>query len=162
ARRECSNSGIGGGGGGGSRSRPLGACRLDIGAVRLRGCSGCRASLRAPCVTDPPRAAGSPDGPRRPGGGAPRRPHAATAATLLGTTVEALFGGKQRATLPLPTRVGPVGTRLLLAEVDGHVRTHALDPSSGEPADALVEDSRKPPTLLEDDRWRRTLLLAGC
>src|SRR5262249_6555125 len=82
-------------------------------------------------------------------------------ATVLGTTVEALFAGKQRAALSLPTRVGPVGTRLLLAEVDGHVRTHALDPSSGEPADAVVEDSRKPPTLLEDDRWRRTLLLAG-
>ncbi|HEY1905036.1 MAG TPA: substrate-binding domain-containing protein [Myxococcaceae bacterium] len=83
-------------------------------------------------------------------------------ATFLGTTVEALFGTKQRAPLPMPTRVGPVGTRLLLAEVAGHVRTHRLDPSSGEPADAVVEDSRQPPTLLENDRWRRTLLVAGC
>jgi len=83
-------------------------------------------------------------------------------ATVLGTTVEALFATKQRAPLPLPTRVGPVGTRLLLAEVGGHVRSHPLDPSSGEPADALVEDARRPPTLLENDRWRRTLLVAGC
>jgi len=83
-------------------------------------------------------------------------------ATILGTTVEALFGENDSAPLPLPTRVGPAGTRLLLAEVDGRVRGHALDASSGEPADALVEDPRRPPVLLEAERWRRKLLVAGC
>ena len=83
-------------------------------------------------------------------------------AAVLGTTVEALFGKSHPAPLALPTRVGPPGTRLLLAEVDGRVRGHALDPSSGEPADALVEHPNRPPTLLETERWRRTLLVAGC
>jgi putative molybdopterin biosynthesis protein len=83
-------------------------------------------------------------------------------AAVLGTTVEALFGRSHPAPLALPTRVGPPGTRLLLAEVAGRVRGHALDPSSGEPADALVEHPNRPPTLLETERWRRTLLVAGC
>jgi molybdate-binding protein/DNA-binding XRE family transcriptional regulator len=83
-------------------------------------------------------------------------------AAVLGTTVEGLFGKSHGAPLALPTRAGPVGTRLLLAEVDGRVRGHPLDPSSGEPADALVEDPNRPPTLLETERWRRTLLVAGC
>ena len=83
-------------------------------------------------------------------------------AAVLGTTVETLFGSSRGAPMALPTRAGPAGTRLLLAEVAGRVRTHALDPNSGEPADALVEDPRRPPTLLESDRWRRTLLVAGC
>ena len=83
-------------------------------------------------------------------------------AAVLGTTVEALFGKSDAAALRLPARPGPVGTRLLLAEVDGRVRGHVLDPSSGEPADALVEASNRPPTLLETERWRRTLLVAGC
>src|SRR5262250_3243279 len=75
-------------------------------------------------------------------------------AAVLGTSVEALFG-KSHPVLPaLPTRVGPRGTRLLLAEVAGRVRGHALDPSSGEPADALVEHPSRPPTLLETERWR--------
>ncbi|HZX40576.1 MAG TPA: helix-turn-helix transcriptional regulator, partial [Myxococcaceae bacterium] len=85
-------------------------------------------------------------------------------AAILGTSVEALFG-KMHGAPPvpaLPTRTGPVGTRLLLAEVAGRVHGHALDPNSGEPADALVEDPRRPPTLLESERWRRTLLVAGC
>src|SRR5262245_4749372 len=82
-------------------------------------------------------------------------------AAVLGTTVEALFG-RSHPPLTLPTRVRPPGTRLLLAEVAGRVRGHALDPSSGEPADALVEHPNRPPTLLEAERWRRTLLVAGC
>ncbi len=83
-------------------------------------------------------------------------------ATLLGTSVEQLFGRGREAPVPLPARAGPPGTRLLLAEVAGRVQCHALDPSSGEPADALVEDARLPPALLEPERWRRTLLVAGC
>jgi len=85
-------------------------------------------------------------------------------AAILGTSVEALFGNTHGAppAPPLPTRTGPAGTRLLLAEVAGRIHGHALDPNSGEPADALVEDPRRPPTLLESERWRRTLLVAGC
>jgi len=83
-------------------------------------------------------------------------------AAVLGSTVEALFGKSDAGRLPLPTRAGPVGTRLLLAEVAGRVQAHRLDPNAGEPADALVEDPRRPPTLLEPERWRRTLLVAGC
>ncbi|HVP63062.1 MAG TPA: substrate-binding domain-containing protein [Myxococcaceae bacterium] len=83
-------------------------------------------------------------------------------ARLLGASVEQLFGSGGNPRLTLPARAGPAGTRLLLAEVAGRVHGHALDPSSGEPADALVEDPRHPPTLLEPERWRRTLLLAGC
>jgi molybdate-binding protein/DNA-binding XRE family transcriptional regulator len=80
---------------------------------------------------------------------------------ILGTTVEALFG-RSSPPLALPTRVGPAGTRLLLAEVNGRVQGHALDPNAGEPADALVEDPRRPPTLLEPELWKRRLLVAGC
>jgi putative molybdopterin biosynthesis protein len=83
-------------------------------------------------------------------------------AGALGTTVEALFAKVPHPPLPLPSRAGPTGTRLLLAEVAGRVQAHPLDPNAGEPADALVEDPRKPPTLLEPERWRRTLLVAGC
>jgi putative transcriptional regulator len=93
------------------------------------------------------------------------RPSVETAlalARLLGTTVELLFGRSHEAPVTLPARAGPAGTRLLLAEVAGRVQCHALDPSSGEPADALVEDPRLPPALLEPERWRRMLLVAGC
>jgi molybdate-binding protein/DNA-binding XRE family transcriptional regulator len=83
-------------------------------------------------------------------------------AMVLGTSVENLFGTAHLDPLPLPLRAGPAGTRLLLAEVAGRVQAHPLDPNSGEPADALVEDARRPPTLLEPERWRRTLLVAGC
>jgi molybdopterin molybdotransferase/putative molybdopterin biosynthesis protein len=83
-------------------------------------------------------------------------------ARLLGTTVEALFGASPRAQPTLPAHAGPPGTRLLLAEVGGRVHAHVLDPSSGEPADALVELDDGPPALLEPERWRRTLLVAGC
>jgi putative molybdopterin biosynthesis protein len=83
-------------------------------------------------------------------------------AAVLGTTVEALFARNREGPLPLPARSGPAGTRLLLAEVGGRVQAHALDPNAGESADALVEDPRRPPTLLEPERWRRTLLVAGC
>jgi molybdate-binding protein/DNA-binding XRE family transcriptional regulator len=83
-------------------------------------------------------------------------------AMVLGSSVEGLFGTTHLAPLPLPSRAGPAGTRLLLAEVAGRVQAHRLDPNSGEPADALVEDPRRPPTLLEPERWRRTLLVAGC
>jgi putative molybdopterin biosynthesis protein len=83
-------------------------------------------------------------------------------ARLLGTTVEALFGASPRAHPSLPARAGPPGTRLLLTEVGGRVHAHALDPSSGEPADALVETDDGRPELLEPERWRRTLLVAGC
>jgi molybdate-binding protein/DNA-binding XRE family transcriptional regulator len=83
-------------------------------------------------------------------------------AGVLGTTVEALFGRITHRPLALPSRAGPTGTRLLLAEVAGRVQAHPLDPNAGEPADALVEDPRRPPTLLEPERWRRTLLVAGC
>lgn len=83
-------------------------------------------------------------------------------AAVLGSTVEALFGRSDTGRLPLPSRAGPAGTRLLLAEVAGRVQAHPLDPNAGEPADALVEDPRRPPTLLEPERWRRTLLVAGC
>jgi molybdate-binding protein/DNA-binding XRE family transcriptional regulator len=83
-------------------------------------------------------------------------------ATILGTTVEALFGKAHLSPLPLPAKAGPAGTRLLLVEVAGRVQAHRLEASSGEPADALVEDPRRPPTLLEPERWRRTLLVAGC
>jgi len=83
-------------------------------------------------------------------------------ARLLGTTVEALFGASHRVHPGLPAQAGPPGTRLLLAEVGGRVHAHVLDPSSGEPADALVETIDAPPELLEPERWRRTLLVAGC
>ena len=83
-------------------------------------------------------------------------------ASVLGTTVEALFGKRETGRFALPTRAGPAGTRLILAEVAGRVHAHRLDPNAGEPADALVEHPRRPPTLLEPERWRRTLLLAGC
>ena len=83
-------------------------------------------------------------------------------ARVLGTTVEQLFETRPEALPPLPARAGPSGTRLLLAEVAGRVHGHALDAGSGEPADAVVEDPRRPPALLEDERWRRTLLVAGC
>src|SRR5215469_9494971 len=83
-------------------------------------------------------------------------------AAVLGTTVEALFAKRDTGRLPFPTRAGPAGTRLLLAEVAGRVQAHPLDPNAGEPADALVEDPRRPLTLLEPERWRRTLLVAGC
>jgi len=83
-------------------------------------------------------------------------------AAVLGTSVEALFGRRDTGRLSLPTRAGPAGTRLLLAEVAGRVQAHPLDPNAGEPADALVEHPRRPPTLLEHERWRRTLLVAGC
>ena len=83
-------------------------------------------------------------------------------AAVFGTSVEALFARSDTGRLPLPTRAGPAGTRLLLAEVAGRVQAHPLDPNAGEPADALVEHPRRPPTLLEQERWRRTLLVAGC
>jgi molybdate-binding protein len=83
-------------------------------------------------------------------------------AAVLGTSVEALFGKSNAGRPTLPTRAGPAGTRLLLAEVAGQVQAHPLDPNSGEPADALVEHRGRPPALLEPDRWRRTLLVAGC
>jgi len=83
-------------------------------------------------------------------------------AAVLGTSVEALFGKSNTPPLTLPTRAGPAGTRLLLAEVNGRVQGHALDPNAGEPADALVEDPRRPPTLLEPELWKRRLLVAGC
>src|SRR5262249_28669615 len=81
---------------------------------------------------------------------------------VLGTSVESLFGKSSSPPLPLPTRAGPAGTRLLLAEVNGRVQSHALDPNAGEPADALVEDPRRPPTLLEPERGRRGLPVGGC
>jgi molybdate-binding protein/DNA-binding XRE family transcriptional regulator len=83
-------------------------------------------------------------------------------ARLLGTTVEELFGSAHRAPRTLSPAGVPPGTRLLLAEVGTRVTAHALDPTSGEPADAVVEDPDHPPTLLEPERWRRTLLVAGC
>jgi putative molybdopterin biosynthesis protein len=83
-------------------------------------------------------------------------------AAVLGTSVEALFGKSSSPPLSLPVRAGPAGTRLLLAEVNGRVQAHALDPNAGEPADGLVEDSRRPPTLLEPELWKRRLLVAGC
>jgi molybdate-binding protein/DNA-binding XRE family transcriptional regulator len=83
-------------------------------------------------------------------------------ARLLGTTVEELFGSAHRAPRTLSPAGVPPGTRLLLAEVGTRVTAHALDPTSGEPADAVVEDPDQPPTLLEPERWRRTLLVAGC
>ena len=83
-------------------------------------------------------------------------------ASILGASVEALFGKSSFEPLTLPTRAGPAGTRLLLAEVNGQVQGHPLDPNAGEPADALVEDPRQPPTLLGPDLWRRRLLVAGC
>ncbi|HZJ53432.1 MAG TPA: substrate-binding domain-containing protein [Myxococcaceae bacterium] len=83
-------------------------------------------------------------------------------ARTLGTTAEQLFEIRPTPLATLPARVGAAGTRLLLAEIAGRVHAHALDPSSGEPADAVVDDPRRPPTVLEDERWRRTLLVAGC
>jgi molybdate-binding protein/DNA-binding XRE family transcriptional regulator len=85
-------------------------------------------------------------------------------ARLLGTTVEQLFGRNPGRSEPprLPRRLGPPGTRLLLAEVAGRVHGHVLESSSGEPADALVEKANSPPMLLEPERWRRTVLVAGC
>src|SRR5512147_2513024 len=68
-------------------------------------------------------------------------------ARVLGTTVEQLFETRPEALPPLPARGGPRGTRLLLAEVAGRVHGHALDAGSGEPADAVVEDPRRPPAL---------------
>jgi len=81
---------------------------------------------------------------------------------LLGTTVELLFGPAPAGRTALPSRAGPPGTRLLLTEVDGRIHGHVLDPSSGEPADAVVESSDRPPALLEPQRWRHTLLVSGC
>src|SRR6516165_9047756 len=83
-------------------------------------------------------------------------------ASVLGTTVEALFRKRETGRFALPTRAGPAGTRLILAEVAGRVHAHRLDPNAGEPADALVEHPRRPPALLDPERWRRTLLVAGC
>jgi putative molybdopterin biosynthesis protein len=81
---------------------------------------------------------------------------------VLGTSVETLFGKSSAPPPALPTRNGAAGTRLLLAEVNGRVQGHPLDPNAGEPADALVEDPRRPPALLEPQLWRRRLLVAGC
>jgi len=83
-------------------------------------------------------------------------------ARLLGTTVEDLFGSPPSSASRLPRGRAPAGTRLLLVEVQGEVHGHVLDPSSGEPADAVVETDGATPSLLEPSRWRRTLLLAGC
>jgi len=83
-------------------------------------------------------------------------------AAVLGSSVEALFGRSSTPPPALPTRAGPAGTRLLLAEVNGRVQGPPLDPNAGEPADALVEDPRLPPALLEPELWRRRLLVAGC
>ena len=83
-------------------------------------------------------------------------------ARILGTTVEELFGSGHVPPRTLSPARTPPGTRLLLVEVGTRVTGHVLDPSSGEPADALVEDENRPPTLLESERWRRTLLVAGC
>ncbi len=84
-------------------------------------------------------------------------------ARLLGTTVEELFGAGRLGPPHLPVRAGAApGTRLLLAEVGRRVHGHALDPSSGEPADALVETEDGALTLLEPERWRRMVLVAGC
>lgn len=93
------------------------------------------------------------------------QPSAETAlalARVLGSTVEELFGSRDRPPRTLSPLRLPPGTRLLLAEVETRVTAHVLDPTSGEPADALVEDPEHPPTLLEPERWRRTLLVAGC
>ncbi len=83
-------------------------------------------------------------------------------ARILGTTVEELFGSSGTAPRALSPAGSPPGTRLLLVEVGTRVTGHVLDPSSGEPADALVEAEDRPPTLLDPERWRRTLLVAGC
>jgi len=93
------------------------------------------------------------------------KPSAETAlalARVLGSTVEQLFGSDRRPPRTLSPLELPPGTRLLLAEVGTRVTAHVLDPTSGEPADALVEDPAQPPNLLEPERWRRTLLVAGC
>ncbi len=80
----------------------------------------------------------------------------------LGTSVEQLFDSERAGRTVISARAGPPGTRLLLVEVAGRVHGHVLDPSSGEPADAVVESAEGLPTVLEPERWRRLLLVAGC
>lgn len=93
------------------------------------------------------------------------QPSVATALSLarqLCCTVEVLFGGDDSPLRPTaPPRSVP-GTRLWLAEVQGRVRTHRLDESAGEVADAVVVAPRRPVDLVGGSAWRRTVLVAGC
>lgn len=83
-------------------------------------------------------------------------------ARLLGCTVERLLAPDtpQGSAIPLPRGALP-GTRFWLAEVDGRIHPHRLDASSGEAADAVLDDRRRL-ELLEPSSWRGLLLLAGC